>query len=59
MTIIKKQQLYRADPTALKRLAAALRLHTDGMSHRQIARLVFWLLTRKNKWRRLRLGFYE
>lgn len=33
----------------LRRLAQSLRLKIDGMSNRQIAKLIWWLLTRRAK----------
>ena len=39
-------QLKQAKPENLIRLAKALKLNVGGMSHRQIARLVHWRVTR-------------
>lgn len=45
-------QARRLNPAGLRRLAKFLRLHIDGMSDRQIVKLVWWLLTRRlKKWR--------
>ena len=51
-TIIKTSTLRKSKPENLLRLAKFLKLHTDGMSHRQIASLIHWLLTRQDKRRR-------
>lgn len=39
-------KLRRAKPENLLRLAHSLNLRTEGMSHRQVARLVRWRITR-------------
>jgi len=39
----------RRNPEGLRRLARWLKLRIDGMSDRQIAKLVWWLLTRRAK----------
>ena len=50
MTRLEKRHLKRAKPEALIRFARWLGLkHIDGMSHRQLANLVHWLITRKDK----------
>ncbi len=50
MAALRKWQLKRAKPDDLKRLARWLRLRDiDEMSHRQLAKLVHWLLTRREK----------
>jgi hypothetical protein len=46
---MRKATLMKAKPENLKRLANFLKLKTDGMSHRQIVKLVRWLLTRREK----------
>ena len=43
---ITKADLKKAKPENLLRLANWLKLYTDGMSHRQIAKLVWWRITR-------------
>lgn len=43
---IPVRKLKGAKPENLKRLANALKLDTEGMSHKQIARLVRWRITR-------------
>jgi hypothetical protein len=43
---ISVRKLKGAKPENLKRLADSLKLNTDGMSHRQIARLIRWRITR-------------
>ena len=45
---ISRSTLGKAKPENLLRLAKALRLHTNGMSHRQISKLVYWRITRYN-----------
>lgn len=50
MIRLEKRHLKRAKPEALIRLALWLGLkRIDGMSQRQLASLVFWLLGRKEK----------
>lgn len=50
MAALRKWQLRRAQPDDLRRLARWLKLHNiDDMSHRQLVKLVYWLLTRKDK----------
>lgn len=44
--IIRRQHLRKAVPANLFRLASFLKLHTNGMSHRQIVNLVYWRITR-------------
>jgi hypothetical protein len=39
-------KLKKAKPENLIRLAQSLHLRTEGMSHRQVARLVRWRITR-------------
>lgn len=43
---IKRYQLRKASSNNLIRLANFLRLHIGAMSHRQIANLVYWRITR-------------
>jgi hypothetical protein len=42
-------QAKRLNLVGLRRLAGWLRLRTDGMSDRQVAKLVWWLMTRRKK----------
>jgi hypothetical protein len=47
---IKIQTLKRANHNDVKRFAAWLKLkHVDSMSHGQLCRLIYWLLTRREK----------
>jgi len=46
-SVFTKQDLYSTSPDALIRFAKYLDLHTDGYSHRQRARIIYWLLTRR------------
>jgi len=47
---LTKSQLRRAKPEALVRFARWLKLRNiDEMSHRQLASLVHWLITRRDK----------
>lgn len=47
---LSKSSLKQAKPEALIRLARWLGLkRIDGMSHRQLANLVRWLITRREK----------
>ena len=46
---ISRRQLRKAKPENLIRLANALKLRTSGMSHRQVAALVYWRITRHLK----------
>lgn len=46
---IKRRTLKKATPENLLRLAKWLNLHTDGMSHRHIAKLIRWRITRPEK----------
>ena len=43
---IKKNTLLRAKPSNVIRLAKYLNLYTDQMSHHQVAKLVYWRITR-------------
>jgi hypothetical protein len=51
MIRLEKRHLKRAKPENLRRLARwlGLRHDIDTMSHRQLAKLVHWLLTRREK----------
>jgi hypothetical protein len=50
MIRLEKRHLRRAKPEDLVRLARWLGLkYIDGMSHRQLAKLVHWLITRREK----------
>lgn len=47
---ISKRALVRAErklPGSVSRLARYLKLHTDGMSVRQVIKLVYWRLSRR------------
>jgi hypothetical protein len=46
---IKRSTLKKAKPENLLRLAKYLKLRTDGMSHRNVSKLIYWLLTRREK----------
>lgn len=46
---ISKKNLKKAKPENVKRLARWLGLHIDGMSDRQIVKLVWWRITRHHK----------
>lgn len=46
MVQITVAKLKKAKPENLLRLARSLKLNTEGMSHRQIARLIRWRITR-------------
>lgn len=56
---IKRRHLKGMHPDALRRFAFWLGLkRIDGMSHRQLASLVMWLLTRHEKKQRgMTLGY--
>ena len=54
---IAKQNLLNAKPENLIRLAKHLGLDIGGMRHKQIARLIYWRLTRVEAWRKRRLDF--
>ncbi len=54
---IRKKDLYNSKPNNLIRLANHLGLDIVGMKHRQIARLIYWRLTRVEAWRKRRLDF--
>lgn len=43
---MRRGTLLKAKPEYLIRLAKWLHLHIDGMSHRHIAKLVYWRITR-------------
>jgi hypothetical protein len=45
---VLRLDLRRAKTENLLRLARSLKLHTEGMSHRQIASLVYWRITRND-----------
>lgn len=47
-----RSDLKRAKPEDVARLAKYLRLHVDGMSHRQIVALIMWRLHRNRLWGR-------
>ena len=50
MIRLEKRHLKRSKPEDLKRFARWLKLRDiDKMSHRQLANLVFWLITRREK----------
>jgi hypothetical protein len=49
---MKRITLRKANPDNLIRLAMWLKLDVDGMSHRQIASLIHWRITREDKRRR-------
>lgn len=49
---IRRKHLKRASPENLIRLAKSLRLRIEGMSHKQIASLVYWRITRNEMNRR-------
>jgi hypothetical protein len=50
MAALRKWQLRQAKPDDLRRLARWLKLRNiDDMSQRQLVKLVYWLLTRKDK----------
>lgn len=44
--IMRRSTLLKAKPEYVVRLAKWLRLHIDGMSAHQIAKLVYWRITR-------------
>jgi hypothetical protein len=44
--MISRRTLRRSQPANLLRLANWLKLRTEGMSHRQISKLVYWRITR-------------
>lgn len=46
---ISRRQLREAKPENLIRLANSLKLRTSEMSHRQVAALVYWRITRHLK----------
>ena len=43
---MRRGTLFKAKPDYVVRLARYLKLHIDGMSHRHIAKLVYWRITR-------------
>lgn len=43
---MRRSTLLKAKPENVVRLAHYLKLHIDGMSIRQIAKLVYWRITR-------------
>lgn len=43
---MRRRTLLKAKPEYVLRLAKWLHLHIDGMSSRQIAKLVYWRITR-------------
>jgi hypothetical protein len=45
--MITKSDLRKAKPENVRRLAKWLDLHIDGMSDRQVIKLVHWYLTRR------------
>lgn len=48
--IIKVKTLKQANHNDVKRFATWLKLkHIDSMSHRQLCKLIHWLLTRREK----------
>ncbi len=49
---MRPETLRKASPTNLLRLAGWLKLNTQGMSHKQIIRLVYWRITREEKRKR-------
>jgi len=49
---MKKSTLKKAKPENVIRLAKWLRLHIDGMSLRQVIKLICWLTTREDKRKR-------
>lgn len=54
---IRKRDLYNSKPDNLIRLANYLGLNIEGMRHKQLARLIYWRLTRVEVWRKRRLDF--
>ena len=51
--LLSKQDLYDTPEQDLIRLSNYLKLKTKSYSHKQRARLVYWLLTRRH-----RMGYY-
>ncbi len=47
---LSKQDLQSTSENELKRFADYLKLKTEGYSHKQRAKLVYWLLSRRNKY---------
>ena len=47
--LLSRHILRKAKPENLIRLAKWLKLHIDGISHRQIVNLVYWRITRQSK----------
>ncbi len=48
----RRSELMKAKPEALVRLAKFLKLDVEGMSHRQISKLIMWRLHRNRMWYR-------
>lgn len=46
-SLISKTDLYKTPETDLKRFADYLGLKTQGYSHRQRAKIIYWLITRR------------
>ncbi len=46
---LSKDELYRSKEHSVRRLATYLHLDVDGMRHKQICRLVYWRVTRREK----------
>ena len=44
-----KSELKKTDPENLRRLAKYLGLNVDGYSHRHVASLIRWRITRRNR----------
>jgi hypothetical protein len=49
---MKRSTLKAAKPEDVVRLAKWLKLRIDGMKHKQIVSLVYWLLSREEKRKR-------
>ena len=49
---MKRSTLKKAKPEDVIRLAKWLKLRIDGMSHRQVIKLIYWLITREDKRKR-------
>jgi primosomal replication protein N len=47
---ISRRSVLKASPEGVRRLAKYLRLHTEGMSDRQIKRLVWWRIKPRREW---------
>jgi hypothetical protein len=43
---MRRSTLIKSKPEYVVRLARYFKLHIDGMSHRHIAKLVYWRITR-------------